>query len=172
MWLNANLLAHMDNSLCCCYLFCCEVWLRFGLGSKWLEQHFYELMYWHRSTFRNPSFFSIVLYFKYVFHFKKVVALLNSICQGLFPPISVIYLLAHINSSHPVPLRLQVTCGTSLWESSSCICQLFVIEWEGDRLQTQLQFSWYCNPCKCRLECSLCGLMLHKKRPYPDHPYP
>lgn len=34
--------------------------------------------------------------------------------------------------SPPVPLGLQVTCGTSLWESSSFICQLSVIEQEAD----------------------------------------
>jgi len=55
-----------------------------------------------------------------------VLLLLTHICD----------LLGHINppSPHPslVPLRVQVTCGTSLWESSSLIRQLSVIEEEAD----------------------------------------
>lgn len=84
--------------------------------------------------------------------------------QWIAASITYFWVCSYTSILSSVPLHLQVTCGTSLWESSSFICQLSVIELRG-RLQTQLLLSWYCNPCKCRLECSysLCGLIIHKK---------
>lgn len=74
----------------------------------------------------------IFLYYKYMLHFKKYtqnVGLLKTIYRGLFPPIFVI---VHASIRPSVPLHLQVTCGTSLWEFSSFICHLSGIEQQAD----------------------------------------
>lgn len=61
--------------------------------------------------------------------YTQNVGLLNTICRGLFPPV---FVTVHASIRPSVMLHLQVTCGTSRWESSSFICQLAVIEQQAD----------------------------------------
>ncbi len=74
--------------------------------------------------------YSIVLYYKYIIlNVHSNVCLLNTICRGLFPPV---FVTVHASICPSVTLHLQVTWGTSRWESSSFICQLSVIEQKVD----------------------------------------